>query len=138
MMDTIVNEKPFLLQGIELMSFSILPQQSHDHVNEIFQFNVQQEQKANQEKRLIIIFTTVTVADVDVNNTLANILVACGFEIPAFDDIIKRDKEDNFLIPHDLNISLNRIAIATTRGILYAQLRGSYLQDTLLPIVPIE
>lgn len=135
-MDAVSNERPFVMHGIELMTFSILPQQSPDH--DSFEFNVQQEQKANCEKQLIIIFTTVTISIPGVQHTLANIQIACGFEISSFDDIIKRDKEDNFLIPHDLSISLNRIAVATTRGVLYAQLRGSYLQDTILPIVPIE
>lgn len=137
-MEAVRNENPFVIHGIELMTFSIFPQPSHDYINESFEFNVQQEPKSNWEKQLVFIFTTVTIKDTHVHNILANIQVACGFEITSFDDIIKRDKENNFLIPHDLNISLNRIAIATTRGILYAQLRGSYLQDTTLPLVPIE
>lgn len=137
-MKTVTQEKPYKIHGIELISFSIQPQQAREYSKDIFEFNIQQEQKTNSEKHLIIVFTTITIRDAEKDSLLANLQVACGFEIPSFESLIKKGKEENFLIPHNLNIALNRIAIATARGILYAQLRGSYLQNSTLPILPIE
>lgn len=137
-METVRQEKLYKIHGIELVSFSIQPQQAREYGRDTFEFNIQQEQKTNAEKRLIIVFTTVTIKEVAKDSSLANLQVACGFEIPSFESLVKKDKEGNFLIPHDLNIAVNRIAIATTRGILYAQLRGSYLQNSTLPVLPIE
>lgn len=137
-MEKVRQEKLYRIHGIELVSFSIQPQQAREYGKDTFEFNIQQEQKTNSEKRLIIVFTTVTIKEVGTDSSIANLQAACGFEIPSFEEFIKKDKEGNFLIPHDLNIALSRIAIATTRGILYAQLRGSYLQNSTLPILPIE
>lgn len=132
------NVQPFSIHGIELITFSILPLPGAENINDAFEFNIQQEQKTNAEKHLVIIFTHVIIKEPGADSFLATIQVACGFEISSFETIIKKDRENNFLIPHELNVSLNRIAVATTRGILYVQLRGSYLQNTTLPIVPFE
>lgn len=137
-MEEVKSRRAFKIHGIELIAFSIQPQQLREYPTESFEFNIQQEQKTNWEKHLIIIFTTVTIKEAEVNGLLANLQVACGFELSSFESAITKDKDGNFLIPHDLNISLNRIAIATTRGILYTQLRGSYLQNSILPILSIE
>lgn len=137
-METIRQEKLYKIHGIELVSFSIQPQQAREYAGDTFEFNIQQERKTNSDKRLVIVFTTVTIKEAGKDNSLANLQVACGFEISSFEELIKKDKEGNFLIPHDLNTAVSRIAIATTRGVLYAQLRGSYLQNSTLPVLPIE
>lgn len=137
-MDEIKQEKAFKIHGIEIVSFSIQPQQATEYRKDTFEFNIQQEQKTNAEKRLLIVFTTVSIKETGKDSFLANLQVACGFEIPSFENLVKKDKNGNFLIPHDLNIAISRIAIATTRGVLYAQLRGSYLQNSALPLLPIE
>ncbi len=137
-MDETKQEKAFKIHGIELISFSIQPQQATAYRKDTFEFNIQQEQKTNAEKRLLIVFTTVTIKEAGKDLFLANLQVACGFEIPSFESLVKKDKNGNFLIPHDLNVAISRIAIATTRGILYTQLRGSYLQHSTLPLLSIE
>ncbi len=60
-MDEIRQEKAFKIQGIELVSFSIQPQQATAFHKDALEFNIQQEQKTNAEKRLLIVFTTVTI-----------------------------------------------------------------------------
>ena len=62
----------------------------------------------------------------------------CGFEIHSFENVIKRDEGGDYTIPQELNIAISRISVAITRGILYSQLRGSYLHDLNLPLLPIE
>jgi len=131
-------EKPFKIHGIELISFSIQPQQYREYRKETLEFNIQQEHKTNVEKRLIIVFTTVTIRETEKDMILAQLQVACGYEISPFESLIKKDKDGDFVIPHDLNVAVSRISIATTRGILYTQLRGSYLQNSTLPVLPIE
>ena len=131
-------EKPFKIHGIELISFSIQPLQVREYHKEAFEFNIQQEQKTNAEKRLIIVFTTVTIRETEKDLILAQLQVGCGYEVSDFESFLKREKDGTFLIPHELNISVSRISLATTRGILYTQLRGSYLQNSTLPLLPIE
>lgn len=136
-MSEIIN-KPFKINGIELISFSLRPQQIKEYPKDIFEFTIQQEQKTNTEKKLIIIFTNITVKESGKEAVLTSLQVACGFEISSFETIIKKNKQGDYLIPHDLNTAISRISIATSRGILYSQLRGSYLQNSILPTIPIE
>lgn len=137
-MESDKQEKLFNIHGIELIAFSIQPQQAGKYRKDNFEFNIQQELKANVKKGLLIVFTIVTAKEAGQELVLANLQVACGFEILSFRNTMKKDKEGNFLIPRELHTAASRIAIATTRGILYAQLRGSYLQDVILPIFPTE
>lgn len=132
------QEKIFKIHGIELISFSIQPQSAREYPKEIFEFNIHQEQKTNAEKKLIIVFTSINIRETGKEISLASLNVACGFEVLAFNEILRKNPQGEYLIPHDLNTSITRISIATTRGILYSQLRGSYLQNSTLPVLPIE
>ena len=132
------QEKPLRLHGIELISFSIQPKPAKDYSGEIFDFNINQELKTNDKKKLIIAFTTITIRESGKDPSLANLVVACGFEISAFERTLKKNIDGAYSIPHDLNTAISRISIATARGILYSQLRGSYLQSTTLPVLPVE
>jgi hypothetical protein len=133
-----LQEKAFKIHGIELVSFSIQPLSSREYPKEIFDFNIHQEQKTNAEKKLIIVFTSINIRETGKELSLASLSVACGFKIPLFNEILKQNSKGVYLIPHELNTSITRISIATTRGILYSQLRGSYLQNSTLPVLPGE
>lgn len=132
------QEKSLKIHGIELIAFSIQPRLAGKYQKDRFEFNIQQELKINPAKRLLIVFTTVTGKEIDKDQTLVNLQVACGFEIPSAGVSVKKDKEGNFTIPRDVQVAAGSIATATTRGILYAQLRGSYLQNAILPLLPTE
>jgi len=54
-----------------------------------------------------------------------------------FDNIITKG-DGGYVIPHELNVAINRISLSTSRGILFSELRGYYLQDMILPLLPIE
>jgi hypothetical protein len=131
-------ERRFKLHGIELISFSVYPQPDREYPKSVFEFNINQEQKTNDEKKIIIVFTSVTIRASGNETILASIYVACGFEFSSFEEIFKKNTAGIYLIPQDLSTSINRISIATTRGILYSQLRGSYLQGSTIPILDIE
>jgi hypothetical protein len=132
------QESLFKLHGIELISFSIQSPSTKERSNGTFEFNIVQEEKTNPRKNLIIVFTTINISATGDESLLAHLNVACGFEIPSFNQRIKMNATGDYLIPHDLNIAISRISIGTSRGILYHQLRGSYLQHSILPLLPIE
>lgn len=129
---------PFRMDGIEVINFSLNPPIAMEESKETFEFSIELEQKTNADKKLIIVFTSIDIKDSESKNALANLRVACGFEITAFDLVIKRNKDGQYAIPHEISIIVNRVAIATTRGILFSQLRGSYLQKSILPLLHFE
>jgi hypothetical protein len=126
------------IHGIELISFSIQPQPIKTDSKDIFDFDIRQEHKTNAEKKLLIVFTYINIRESGKEILLANLNMACGFEIPFFESIIRRNKEGDYIIPNDLNATINRISIATSRGFLSCQLRGTYLQRSTLPLLPVE
>ncbi|WP_143011430.1 hypothetical protein [Chitinophaga filiformis] len=128
------------LHGIELLSFSLSPEPSTGSKERqaSYEFNVQQEQKTNVDKQMVIVFTTVTLIQSGNTLPLASATVACGFGIPMFEETLTRQTNGEYLIPADIGQAVSRAATGITRGILYSQLRGSYLQDCILPLLPGE
>lgn len=127
------------LHGIELLSFSLSPEPSAGKEKQVsYEFNVQQEQKTNVDKQLVIVFTTVTVIQSGNTPPLASATVACGFAVPMFEGTLARQTNGEYMIPADIGQAVSRAATGITRGILYSQLRGSYLQDCILPLLPGE
>lgn len=131
------QDKPFKIHGIQLLTFSIQPQPAKAHKG-IFEFHVRQERKTNADKGLIIIYTIIAINESGKETTLANLEVACGFEIDSFENVIKKEGESDYIIPHELNIAISKMSLAVSRGVLFSQVRGSYLQDLTLPLLPIE
>lgn len=120
-----------------MITFTVQPQPANALAEAAFEFNVQQEQKTNAGKRLIIVFTTVTIREPGKEALLARLQVASGFEVPHFEQLIKKEGE-GYSIPLELSGPMSSIAAATARGVLYSQLRGSYLQHSILPLLPVE
>ena len=133
-------ETTFHLHGIELLSFSLVPEPSSGNKEKqaTYEFNVQQEQKINVERQLVIVFTTITVRQSANTPSLAIATVACGFGISSFEGALTRQANGEYLIAPGIGQAVARTAIGIARGILYSQLRGSYLQDCILPLLPGE
>ncbi|SHN29927.1 hypothetical protein [Chitinophaga sp. CF418] len=133
-------ETSFNLHGIELLSFSLLPEPPAGSKEKqlSYEFNVQQEQKTNVDKQLVIVFTTITVIQSGYTLPLATVTAACGFGISSFDGTLTRQTSGEYLISPDIGQAVSRVATGITRGIFYSQLRGSYLQDCILPLLPGE
>ncbi|MBO9631629.1 MAG: hypothetical protein J7578_00825 [Chitinophagaceae bacterium] len=137
-MSKATQEKAYRVHGMDLISFSIQPKGARDLAKLAVEFNIHQEQKINPDKKLVVIFTRIIILDATRNIELAKLELACGFILHDFENIIKKEKLKGLIIPQELNIFLNRIALATCRGVLFSQLRGYYLQDYILPLLPIE
>lgn len=132
-------ETTFHLHGIELLSFSLAPEPSENGEKQVgYVFNVQQEQKTNPDKQLVIVFTTVTVQQSGSSIPLASAMVACGFGVASFAGTLTRQANGEYQIASGIGQAVSRAATGITRGILYSQLRGSYLQDCVLPLLPGE
>ena len=128
----------FRLHGIELLSFSLTEPPVSDKSIKSFQFNFEQNQKAEREKKLIVNIVTIKINDTKSKAQLAYVKIACGFEIAAFHEVVKEGSHGEAIIDHALNINLSKIAAATARGVLFSQLKGSYLHRAMLPILPFE
>jgi hypothetical protein len=56
------------------------------------------------------------------------------FDIFNFDGV-KIESEDAISLPDDMLDLLNTVTIGTARGVLYSELRGTYLDHAILPVL---
>jgi hypothetical protein len=60
---------------------------------------------------------------------------ACSFEIENFEEIFIKTSVNAYNIPNDVMVTLISLSISTLRGIMFDQLRGTYLHNAFLPIL---
>jgi hypothetical protein len=100
-----------------------------------FNFNFLVDIKLGAPQKVAVVITNVTIFEAKENTELARFKTACIFELPDFDVIFKKLAENLYDTPEDLEIILKGSGISTTRGIIFSELRGSYLQGAVLPLV---
>jgi len=66
---------------------------------------------------------------------LANFVVAYYFELADFEKVMLKNDENAYVIPDELDSLIKPTAISTTRGIMYSELRGTYLHNVVMPVV---
>lgn len=98
-------------------------------------FDLRIENTVMAEKNLVIPLVYLTIREEKKPNILASFVVAYLFEIIDFEKHITLTKEKLYHIPELLNSIIHPVAISTTRGIAFSELRGTYLNNSILPIV---
>lgn len=122
------------LNSVDILSKSLFQSPDEAFDIELIDFNILTEQKVNFEDKLVFIGVKVDIILDNKNEALFQIYTASIFEIPEFDNYVKK-RGTKFTISDDLIDHLTDIAISTTRGIIYSELRGTYLDEALLPVV---
>jgi hypothetical protein len=102
-----------------------------------FFFDIRVEVKVSVENKLVVPFVHIKVREGESNLALATIGVSCHFEIQDFEAHIKLNEAGLYAIPPILETSLKQIAISTARGVLYSELKGTYLNNAVLPIISV-
>ena len=79
----------------------------------------------------------ITINELDNQAKLAFFKTICLFEFPEFDAHFTKREDNNFDIPVDLEIMLKSVSISTARGVVFSELRGTYLHGAILPLIDI-
>src|SRR5688572_23439090 len=102
-------------------------------VNELsYNVNIEDHIILNENKVVKDIF--IKLVD-NFENTLAELDVIFTFKVVALKTKIKQDTKRKYLIPDLLDEWLNNIVIATSRGILYSEFRGTFVDNAILPFI---
>lgn len=126
----------FRLNGVELAEFSMTPLTPGEKLSGIFKFDVTVETRLSPERSLLVAFVSVNIRDNDKEKSLAFIRVAVGFDINKFDEVITKNEKGDYVIPIKLDAATRRIAISTTRGVMFGYFKGTHLHKAFLPIIP--
>ncbi len=125
----------FQIIGVELLGTTINHPQKQlpERIN--FHFKINLEYKINVDKKFVFVATFVTVSDKNDKETqLGTITTSCNFKISNLDEFM--DKENNeVLFPDEILFMFNSISISTTRGIMFSQFKGTFLDHAYLPII---
>lgn len=100
-----------------------------------YQFNLETSSRVMPAQRTIIVNSRIAVQDEKNHKQLAWLSADYWFELPAFASVITKDKSGAYVIPADLQLSLNGISISTSRGLLFSAFRGTLLHNAILPLV---
>lgn len=122
------NSLSFQIKAVELLGFLLMPQENEVVLNDI-RFDIQLDHKTDIKQNLVAVVTTITLSKKE--SKLAEISTSCVFTVNELAQITK-DADSALSFMTD---ALNSIAISTTRGYLSAQLKGTYLHHTVLPVI---
>lgn len=123
------------LKAIELLQSSLNTPNS-SVVNTLnYTFNISIESRGDALNKLVFIIVSVDIMNSDQSFLLGAISVSCVFEIANFKEVIKMDPEGQVIIPEGLMHILNSLAISTTRGVLFATFKGTFLHAAVLPMI---
>ncbi|WP_338793631.1 hypothetical protein V9L05_08920 [Bernardetia sp. Wsw4-3y2] len=100
----------------------------------IFQFDVNLEHRWNTDDEILIVVTNISIYTNGKENVLAKFKTNTVYKIEGLSNHVDAaNKKLN--LPTDFILDLNETAISTTRGSLFAFLKGTYLHNAILPII---
>lgn len=106
-----------------------------DFKNIVHNFNISIEISVNADLNTVIFNVRVSINEQNKNDILAEFLIANLFEIVNFDKVIKLNPDGLYDIPTGLDNLLKPVCLSTARGIIHSELLGTYLQNTIMPVV---
>ncbi len=130
-----IKKREVILENVKILSRQLLLENQIQETG-LFRHNVEFGGLVDIEKKLVISTIDVTVQQEDNENLLGSLKVHFYYKISDFDSLFsnKNSIEGNIESIEMLNI-LAQESIATTRGIMLEQFRGTFLHNAYLPIV---
>ena len=127
--------------GIELLSKAISDPPDPLKQTAYFSFNFLVDIKLDPPNKNAGVLTTVDILYIKESgekNNAANFKILCVFELPDFDAVFTKTDNNKYDIPIDMEILLKSAGLSTIRGIIYSEVRGTYLHAAILPLIDIN
>jgi hypothetical protein len=122
-----------VIKSLELLSFNLSPN-PHKSPTEIeFGLNYKSETKVNEEKKLIIIINHVHIISKKDKLSLCAVTTSVSFELSNFSQIARKLEDGKYFVEEEIDKELTVTSINTLRGMLFGLLKGTYLQNLILP-----
>ncbi len=124
----------YRIAGIEIV-YKTMTQFPSTGVGAQFFFDIRIEFKVSAEHKLVLPFVAIKISAGDEPMEVGSIGVSCLFEIENFEKHIVLNEKGLYHVPPQLQAALTPIAISTTRGVMFAEFRGTYLNNAIMPVV---
>lgn len=124
----------FRFTTIQIISKRVAEMQP-EILNKPFNFQITVEIKVQAPSKLVIAYVYVKILFEGNSESVADFTVACGFQIDEFAEYIKTNDAGIAIIPQHFDELIRPISISTARGVIYSDLRGTYLQNAIMPVI---
>lgn len=128
------NNVNFQIKGIELLEMNLKHPQIPLELERTYNFNINIEQRINNEEKLVIVVTSVDLIHEEDQQCHASIKTSCIFLIENFKDFIVANT-NQVNLPDQFVVTLNSISLSTTRGMMFTNFKGTFMHNVFLPIV---
>jgi len=124
----------FQLKGIEIAEISIKYPEKQLPIECKYNFEINIHQRIIGKENTIIVTPAITVKLDEDNFICSTIKVNFIYLVENLEEFRKKNIEE-FEIPEFFNTTINSISLSTIRGIMYSHFKGTFLHNTILPIV---
>ena len=97
-------------------------------------FDITLNVKLDIPKKISAHFMSVTISNKQISKTIASLSIVCFFDIDNIEGHTI-NTGGQLSLPQPLLNLLNTVVIGTLRGVLYSELRGTLLDNALLPVL---
>jgi len=129
--DTIIN---FQIKAVELLESCIIPPKNPLAAETVFNFDINLEHRINPENEILIVVCTVTIFDEKKEAQLGKLKAGCIYLVKDLKNYTNAESKA-LELPEPLATTLNSVSISTTRGLMFAMFRGTFLHNAVLPVV---
>lgn len=126
------QEIAFSIKGIELLDYSISSPTRPIETQTPFRFDMNIEHRFNLETKTIFVVVVFNILIENTETQLGHAKISCSYTIANLDEFVDNGK---ITFPDNFIITLNSISLSTCRGVLFTLFRGTFLHNTILPIV---
>jgi hypothetical protein len=132
-----IEELEIRLRQLEELQFTMHRKPSDQKLQK-FSYQIRNEIKVEEGQNLVAVLVHVEVKTENQSAILANFSLLSVFEVLNLELAIQYERNGKMKMPKQLFETLLHQAIATTRGVLFGHLKGTYLQSALLPLIQIN
>ena len=134
-----MNVKPFTLRfkDIDILAKMLAPKPI-DFDGDYYSFDFNGETRVLAEQKVVVTLFSAVIRDKEKTEQLAHFAIACVYEIPQLEETILKDDKGVYQIPDDLDIITKSTTYSTLRGVIFAELRGTYLANAIMPLMPLD
>ena len=123
--------------SIDMISKSMEQQPFNGEEPQDFKFDWIVDLRVSEEQKLVAAITDIAIVWVNGEKEIAKFKTVCAFEFPDFANIFTLIEEKKYDVPVEIEIFMKSTALTTSRGMLYSELKGTYLNGLVLPLVDI-
>lgn len=124
----------FQIKGIELLDSCLNAPQQPLPNNGIFQFDINLEHRLSVDNSIVIVVCTVSIYNESKDQLLGQLKASCIYLVENLTTYINTETQALQLPDHFIS-TLNSVSISTTRGLMFAFFRGTFLHNAVLPII---